>query len=123
MILEDAVATCIAERSQFAQQHSRRYPVWRRRLYSSVDVLRVRIELAPSRLTPGSGQAFAPKIAPNRIARHLEHSRDLANAFSPPTQGPGLPRFLRHQHEALHSRVPHAGVGQFSIGDPGSVLH
>src|ERR1700745_2094244 len=114
MILEDAVATCITERSQFAQQHSRRYPVWRRRFSSSVDVLLIRIELARSRLTPVSRQAFAPKIAPNRIARHLEHSRDLANAFSLTTQDPDLHRFLRHQHEALHSGVPHAGVGQFS---------
>jgi len=53
----------------------------------------------------------------------LQQSRDVANALALPAQNPDLHRFLRHQHEVLRFGVPHPGVGQFSIGDPGSVLH
>ena len=41
----------------------------------------------------------------------------------PAVSRPDLHRFLRHQHKVLRCGVPHPRVGQFSIGDPGSVLH
>jgi len=55
------------------------------------------------------------------VSRDTSSTRaDLANALALPSQNPDFHCFLRHQHEALrYYGVPHAGVGQFSIGDPG----
>src|ERR1700722_1528786 len=119
MILQDAHAARIAECPQFAEQHRRRNPCRRGGPDPFSYVLLVMIELAWPRLTLVVRQSVTAYIAPHRVARYLEHPSDLANALALSAQGPNLHRFLRHQHEALRCGVPHAGVGQFSIGDPG----
>src|SRR6266446_1266208 len=123
MFLEDADPAPIAEGSQFAQQHRRRNPFRRGSLNSLDNVLLIRFELARPRLPPVARQPLAPQIAPHRVARHIQHPRDRPNAPALPSQDPDLHRFLRYQHKVSPLGVPHVAVGQFSTGDPGSVLH
>jgi hypothetical protein len=82
-----------------------------------------RIELAWSRLSLIARQFIAAQITTYRIARNIERPCDLSDAFALSSQDPDFHRFLRHQYEALRFGVPHIGVGHFSIGNPGSVLH
>src|SRR5208282_860869 len=60
VILQDADAARIAERSQLAQQHRRRYPFRRGGLHPFSDVLLVLIELAWPRSTLIVRQPVAP---------------------------------------------------------------
>src|SRR5262249_12097392 len=85
VILQDAVTTSVPERSQLPQQHCRRNPIRRRRLYSLVDVLLKRIELAWSRLTLIARQSIAAQIATYRVARDIEYPCDLSDALALPS--------------------------------------
>jgi hypothetical protein len=54
-----------------------------------------------------------PSLMQSESARPCNLPR-IANALALPSQDPDLHRFLRHQHEALHLGVPHAGVVSFA---------
>lgn len=60
---------------------------------------------------------FQPRTARvQQVMYHFATTRGF-EGLSVKSKGPGTP-----EHEALRCGVPHARVGQFSIGDPGSVL-
>jgi hypothetical protein len=99
--LQHRVAAAIAALAQLHQQHTRRYPLRRRRGQPLGDVDLERSELGrPSRTRLVARRLLVAQIAPHRVARHTRFPRDLADALAVPMQYPNLQSRLHSHHPA-----------------------